>query len=112
MALRQEELVGPGGAAIYRFPTTAVRRRAARARVAQRRRRALAALIVAGSTTVLLFATGPSGVAPAATGSTPKRVVVQAGDTLWELAGRYAPEGIDTRAWVDAVVELNGLEGA
>ena len=36
-------------------------------------------------------------------------VVVQPGDTLWSLAQEAAPEE-DTRAVVDAIVELNGLE--
>jgi nucleoid-associated protein YgaU len=35
-------------------------------------------------------------------------VVVQPGDTLWSLAQEAAPEE-DTRAVVDAIVELNGL---
>jgi hypothetical protein len=38
-------------------------------------------------------------------------VVVEPGQTLWDLADRYAPEGMDLRAYVDAVVGLNDLDG-
>jgi hypothetical protein len=38
-------------------------------------------------------------------------VVVERGITLWDLAARYAPERVDVRAWVDAVIALNDLGG-
>jgi LysM domain len=34
---------------------------------------------------------------------------VEPGQTLWDLADRYAPDGTDLRAYVDAVVGLNDL---
>jgi Tfp pilus assembly protein FimV len=37
-------------------------------------------------------------------------VVVQSGDTLWSLAQELAPTE-DPRAVVDAIVDLNGLDG-
>lgn len=35
---------------------------------------------------------------------------VQAGDSLWAIAGEYCPEGVDRREWIAEVQELNGLE--
>lgn len=43
--------------------------------------------------------------------STTKVVRVQPGESLWELAGRVAPDA-DTAAVVDRIRELNGVEGA
>jgi hypothetical protein len=37
--------------------------------------------------------------------------VVHSGDTLWGIAERYAPDGIDKRAYVDALADLNELSG-
>jgi hypothetical protein len=51
------------------------------------------------------------GTAPASKSSAPRAVVVRPGQTLWDLADRYAPEGVDPRAYVDAVVQINHLEG-
>jgi hypothetical protein len=39
-------------------------------------------------------------------------VVVPEGQTLWGLSQRYAPLGVDWRAYADAVVDLNDLSGA
>jgi hypothetical protein len=38
-------------------------------------------------------------------------VVVQPGETLWDVAAETAPDGVDTREQLRAVAELNGLEG-
>lgn len=43
--------------------------------------------------------------------STTKVVRVQPGESLWELAGRVAPDA-DTSAVVDRIRELNGVDGA
>lgn len=51
------------------------------------------------------------GTAPASKPGAPRTVVVRSGQTLWGLAGRYAPEGFDARAYVDAVVAINDLSG-
>lgn len=117
MALRQEDLGGGRDAVVYRFPTERIEIREQRRRIAARRRRMVARrrrLALAGVTIVmssaLLLATGPSGTATASRDDAPKAVVMRAGDNLWDLAERYGPEGIDPRAYVDAVMETNGFE--
>jgi Tfp pilus assembly protein FimV len=125
MALRREDLnpqtsgwspareaFGAEGS-VVQFPTIAVRRRIARRRrvVIARRRAALAASLVI-LTGGFLLAGGPGASAPASRIGAPKAVVVQAGDTLWSISSRYAPDGIDPRAYVDALEQLNHLDGA
>ncbi len=39
-------------------------------------------------------------------------VVIAPGDTLWEVAVDSAPDGMDPRAQLRAIQELNGLSGA
>jgi nucleoid-associated protein YgaU len=108
MALREQDFEVPA-AALYRFPVERAHARARRARMAARRRRTgLAAVVVAVVAATLLA----GGTAPASRPGAPRAVVVEAGDTLWGIAERYAPDGIDTRAYVDAVIELNDLDGA
>lgn len=38
--------------------------------------------------------------------------VVQPGETLWDVAAMHAPDGVDPRAYLQAIGELNGLDGA
>jgi Tfp pilus assembly protein FimV len=73
-------------------------------------RRRLALGLVAASVGVATLFGGGTGVAsrPGA----PRAVVVESGQTVWDIARAHAPAGIDTRAYVDAVVELNDLDGA
>jgi len=40
------------------------------------------------------------------------RVVVQAGDTLWDLAKAHGPAGVDPRRTVDRIRRVNGLTTA
>jgi Tfp pilus assembly protein FimV len=118
MAIRVEELqLEPAvGARVYAFPTdvargrTAARRRAARARrrAIARRRTALGATVVVIAT-MMLFAGGPAGVSTASSRHVPKAITIQSGQSLWSVAERYAPDGIDPRAYVDAVLALNHL---
>jgi hypothetical protein len=109
MALRQEELCATPSGVVLRFPTAAVRARVRRQHVV-RRLGLIAAVIVTVAT--LILATGPGGSAVASRTGAPAAVVVAPGETLWELAERYAQPGVDRRAYVDAIVDLNGLEGA
>lgn len=129
MAARIEDLLGQDrvglgsarrDAVVYKFPTEQVRRAAAYERTRQRRRhraqirRRRAALAVVGLATVIvsIFASGPDGTAPASAPGAPHAVVIQPGQTLWDIAERYAPEGIDPRAYVDSLSRLNELDGA
>jgi hypothetical protein len=70
-------------------------------------RRRLVSLIVAGGVAVGTMLIG--GSAPASRAGTPPAITVREGDTLWEVADRYAPDGVDLRAYIDAVVALNDL---
>lgn len=80
-----------------------------------RARRRMARLSLTLSTTVflvlLLVGGGFSGRSSAAWDGAPRRVTVQAGDSLWGLAERYSPPRVDPRAYVDAIVRLNELRG-
>lgn len=107
MAVRSEDLVYGGDAVVYRFPAVAARRRARRRMMARRRLTlGTAALIVVAAT---LAGGGVAETAPQS--GRPRAVVVQPGDTLWGIAGEHAPEGSDVRVYVDALIEVNGLEG-
>lgn len=108
MAIRKEDLERRE-ARIYRFPSGPVRARVRRRRMLVRRRRTGLALVAVVVVVATLFGGGSS---VASRPEAPAAVTIRAGDTLWELAGRYAPPGIDRRAYVDAVVALNGLSGA
>lgn len=122
MAIRVEELLEEGvtparEARIYHFPVAPrptraeLRRRAIRRRRAVARRRAGLALVVVVMSVALLFAGGPASVSSADDRRGPRAVVVQPGQTLWSLAERYAGAGVDPRAYVDAILALNGLDG-
>lgn len=109
MAIRQWELES-SSAVVYRFPTAAVRSRARAQRRAARLRRTAAIAVTLVASVLFLAASGPGGTALSKPHA-PKAVVVRPGQTLWDLAQRYAAPGIDPRAYVDAVIELNGLDG-
>ena len=76
-------------------------------------RRALALAVLAG----LLLAIGGVVRAMAVAGPeevlgrTNLTVVVEPGQTLWDLAERYAPEGRDLVEWADEIARANGLDG-
>jgi nucleoid-associated protein YgaU len=111
VAARQEDLAASSEAVVHVFPVARVRRAAARELMLVRRRRAVAAAIALAVVAVGLLA-GPRGTATASRPGTPGAVTVRRGDTLWDLATRYAPEGMDARAYLDAVIELNEIDGS
>ena len=112
MAIRQEDLLLERDAVVLRFPTRRVRSAAARrARMQARRRRTATIAVALGLIVVFLLATGPSGSSPASAPGAPRAVTVHQGDTLWSLAEAHAPEGMDLRAYVDVLEDLNDLEG-
>jgi hypothetical protein len=86
----------PGQAALWR-----------RARMLRRRRRTLASL---GVILVLVgtLIEGRAGPAPVSRPGAPRAVVLPPGGSLWEVAERFAPRRTDVRAYVDALLELNG----
>ena len=107
MALRSEDVLPASEALVLRFPIEIVRRRAQDQVEIRRRRLALAAVGLA-VVVATIIGTGPSGVAPADAGRSPKSVTVRTGETLWEIAVRYAPSQIDPRAYLDVLVRANG----
>lgn len=60
---------------------------------------------------ILLAMLVPRLVAAQGSGPPPKTYVVKAGDTLWGLASRFAPEE-DPRRFVHETLQLNGLSSA
>jgi hypothetical protein len=74
-----------------------------------RRRRAALALVALATVIVTLLGGGPDGSSVASAPGAPKAVVVQSGQTLWDIAEAHAPATVDPRAYVDAIIELNGL---
>lgn len=76
-----------------------------------RRRRCTVLLVLVAL--VLAVGTAAGGVGAQAELEDPVagHVVVEPGDTLWEVAVTSAPEGVDPRAQLTAIQELNGLQG-
>ncbi|HWC13355.1 MAG TPA: LysM peptidoglycan-binding domain-containing protein [Actinomycetota bacterium] len=109
MALRQEDLVGLD-AVLYRFPTDRIAARQARRAMFARRRRTLGIATIAVAVGLLL-AGGPEGTAAASRPGAAEVVTIGRGDTIWGLAERFAPPSVDPRAYADAVLQLNELEG-
>ena len=114
MALRREDLeVTRGDAALLTFPTAAVRARAARQeRAAFRRRRLGVGALLALVVVMGLQVGGVGNTAPASVDGAPRAVRLAEGETLWDVAARYAPDSVDPRAYVDELIEMNGLSGA
>lgn len=80
-------------------------------RLTRRGRRLVAGLSLAtGLGVAALTATVVDGGAGGLQLAGDSSVVVQSGDTLWSIAADAAPEE-DTRAVVDAIMAVNGLDG-
>jgi hypothetical protein len=71
----------------------------------------VAGALVAVLLLVLLGGSGGTGTAHASHSRGPQAVVVRSGQTLWDLARRYAPADMDPRAYVDTIVGINHLSG-
>jgi nucleoid-associated protein YgaU len=69
---------------------------------------ALGAAVALGASIAPLVDAGDAGLRLAGESS----VVVQPGDTVWSIAGEVAGDGRDVRVVVDAIEELNDLEGS
>ena len=108
MAIARENL-DRGDAVVLAFPAS---RRARHARIQARRRTAAGVLCSVGLVIALVNGGGGAGTALASRAGAPAAVVLRDGQSVWDLAERYAPDGVDQRAYVDAVLELNGLSGA
>lgn len=116
MAIRREDLTFTEDAVLYRFPVERVRPPRARViarrhRAQVRRRRAALGLITLSIIGLTVIGGGVGGRADAGHRA-PHSIVVRPGQTLWGIAERHAPDGIDPRAYVDALEVANGLDGA
>ena len=114
MALRQEDLeVRAPQATVYRFPAersevARIRQGIASRRAARRRHRAGLAAVVIAVMGLTLLGGGKEAISPAAPAGQ-KVAIVQPGDTLWDIAERHAPEGMDVRAYVDFLMRGNDI---
>ena len=112
MALRSEDLVYEHPGHVLRFPRErAVARRRRQELIEARRRLALVVAVVVVVVGVLLGG-GTGGTAVASKQGAPKAVVLQSGETLWDVATEFAPSVVDPRAYVDALEDLNDITGA
>ena len=112
--MRREQLEGRE-AVIAAWPGTGPsepRRHRARVPARVRRRRFLVALCSVVVAVAGLHGGTGEGSALASREGAPRAVLLERGDSLWDLAERFAPEGADARAYVDALVELNDVAGA
>ena len=114
MALRQEDLeLHTSDAVVYRFPVeraevASIRAGIRRRQAARRRHRAGLAAVALAVVGLTIFGGGQEATAPAASQTT-RTVIVQPGDTLWDIAERHAPEGMDPRVYVDFIVRGNDV---
>lgn len=115
MALRQEDLeIQAPEAVVYRFPVersevARVRHGIAVRKAARRRHRAGLAAVAFAVIGMTLLGGGQEATAPAAPGGK-TMAIVQPGETLWDIAERHAPEGMDPRVYVEALTEVNELD--
>ena len=114
MALRQEDLeLHASEAVVYRFPTeraetASIRAGIRRRQAARRRHRAGLAAVALAVVGLTIFGGGQEAIAPAAQ-QTKQTAIVQPGDTLWDIAERHAPQGMDPQVYVDFLVRANDI---
>ena len=77
--------------------------------VTARRRMVGAAILVAG---VLTVAVGWAGAQAQLNHEVAGHVMLEPGQTLWDVAVATAPDGVDPRRQMAALRELNGIDGA
>lgn len=112
MALRREDLYQGRDAVVLEFPVRIARARAVRARRARAERHIALWIAALGLTGAVVAGSALSGSPDAlARPGSPSVVTVQAGETVWDLAERYAAQGSDPRALADEIIELNGVQG-
>ncbi|MET3209598.1 UNVERIFIED_CONTAM: LysM repeat protein [Paenibacillus sp. PvR008] len=59
---------------------------------------------IAGAGVLTVFA------APSVSNEEVTKLIVQPGDTLWQIASNHKPERMDTRVYIEGIVWINGLE--
>ncbi len=112
MAVRREDLYGPGDALVVDFPVRIARARARRARHSFLARRLVAVAVVLTALGGIVSASAAGrGSEVASRPQAPQSVVVQPGETLWDLSLRYAADGTDPRAYADELMALNDVSG-
>ena len=112
MALRKEDLYQAPDAVVLDFPVRIAQARARRARRARLERGIVAWAVALGLTAMTIAGAALSGPPEVATrAGAPQAVVVEAGETVFELARTYAAEGTDVAAYADEISALNGLQG-
>jgi hypothetical protein len=97
---------------VLAFPMATIRRRAAARRRALALRRAGVAITLAATCILALLGSGGGTAQASHPSSAPRAIVLRSGQTVWNLAERYAPASTDPRAYVDRVLSLNHLSGA
>ena len=76
------------------------------------RRRVLVALAVTALLAVVTVGLGRIAATAAPDTATGGHVVVEPGQTLWQVAVEHAPADTDPRAYLDRIVQVNGFDGA
>lgn len=111
MAVRREELWTAPDAVVLDFPVRIARARAHRAQRTFRNRRIAVGLVAFGITAGIIGASAASSSIVSSRPGAPATVVVQPGETFWDLAGRYSAPASDPRTYVDELASLNGISG-
>lgn len=70
----------------------------------------LAAVVTAVAVAALSIGLSPAAVSSSRAGADLETITVFPGDSLWDIAGRVAPEA-DRYATMERIAELNGLQG-